>query len=111
MSVGFGNARRPMAPTLPLIEKDFGTSRWQLAIESYTNFACSWKGPRFPQLGHDAHGVIPASPQLAGADMRGSKAYSGFDPLRSRGEKHDAMQQRFEGRDPRHQSSVICNAT
>jgi hypothetical protein len=47
MSVGFGNARRPMAPTLPLIEKDFGTSRWQLAIESYTNFARSWKGRGF----------------------------------------------------------------
>jgi transposase len=28
----------------PLHSQDIGTSRWQLTIESYTNFACSWKG-------------------------------------------------------------------
>jgi hypothetical protein len=35
---------RPWALTLPFNSQDIGTSRWQLAIERYTNFQCLRKG-------------------------------------------------------------------
>jgi hypothetical protein len=39
------NARPPWAPTLPFNPQDIGTSRWQLAIERYTNLLASERGP------------------------------------------------------------------
>src|SRR6516162_11604474 len=42
--------RPPWALTLPLNSQDIGTSRWQLAIESYTYFRPIRKGSPLPQL-------------------------------------------------------------
>src|SRR6516225_8405682 len=36
--------RPSCVPTLPLIDKDFGPSRWQLAIAGYRNYPCIRKG-------------------------------------------------------------------
>jgi hypothetical protein len=41
-----------MAPVLPVNLRDFGTSRWQVMIERYTNFRAFETGRQCPLVAH-----------------------------------------------------------
>jgi hypothetical protein len=49
--------------------QDFGTSRWQLVIERYTNFPCIRKGRRRPQLAREGSHPGRRRGPLSGVDL------------------------------------------